>query len=199
MPALFPGSVRIFTPKVDLVDTVMASHVNLLQDEMTAVQTTLGTGLLSSSWAGSYSNPSTHASLAARLQNAEAGVRAGETSLQSAVTSLTTEINTRAPAVITRNPQTDSYTLVLSDSGKQVEISSTSATTLTVPADGAVNFPVGTAVIIVQTNTGQITVSGASGVTVNATPGTKLFTRWSVASLVKRGANLWLLAGDLRE
>jgi hypothetical protein len=81
MPALFPGSVRIFTPKVDLVDTVMASHVNLLQDEMTAVQTTLGTGLLSSSWAGSYSNPPTHTSLAARLENTEAGVKANTATL----------------------------------------------------------------------------------------------------------------------
>jgi hypothetical protein len=83
MPALFPGSVRIFTPKVDLVDTVMASHVNLLQDEMTAVQSTLGAGLLSSSWSGSYSNPSTHASVAARLTNIESGVKANATTLAS--------------------------------------------------------------------------------------------------------------------
>jgi len=76
MPALFPGSVRIFTPKVDLVDTVMASHVNLLQDEMTAVQTTLGTGLLNSTWNGPYSNPASHPSLSSRLLNLEAGTRA---------------------------------------------------------------------------------------------------------------------------
>lgn len=81
MPALFPGSVRIFTPKVDLVDTVMASHVNLLQDEVTAIQTTLGTGLLSSTWSGSYSNPSTHATLSARLENVEAGTKLNNGSL----------------------------------------------------------------------------------------------------------------------
>lgn len=76
MPAIYPGSVRVFTPKVDLVDTVMASHVNLLQDEMTAVQTTLGTGILSSSWLGSFTQAATHASVSARLVNIEAGLRA---------------------------------------------------------------------------------------------------------------------------
>lgn len=76
MAAIYPGSVRVFTPKVDLVDTVMASHVNLLQDEMTAVQTTLGTGVLTSSWAGTFSTGTTsHATLGARLLNIEAGLR----------------------------------------------------------------------------------------------------------------------------
>ena len=81
MPALFPGAVRIFTAKVDLIDTVMAAHVNLLQDEVTAVQTTVGTGILNSTWAGSYGNPSTHTSLAARLENAEAGIKSSATTL----------------------------------------------------------------------------------------------------------------------
>lgn len=79
MPALFPNSVRIFSTKVDLTDTVLAEHVNLLQDEVTAVETTLGTGLLSSSWTGSYTNPSAHASLTARLTNIEAGLKNLET------------------------------------------------------------------------------------------------------------------------
>lgn len=74
MPALFPNSVRLYTRKTDLVDTVLADHVNLLQDEMTATQNTLGTSLLSSSWSGTYSNPSTHASVSARMLNIEAGL-----------------------------------------------------------------------------------------------------------------------------
>lgn len=198
MPALFPGSVRIFTPKVDLVDTVMASHVNLLQDEVTAIQTALGTGLLTSSWAGSYTNPSSHASLTARLENLEAGVTAGSTALQNAINSLTADINDRAPSIVERNVQSGNYTLVLSDSGKQVEINSSSAAVLTVPADSSVSFPVGTSMLIVQAGNGQVTVNGASGVTVDSTPGNKLFTQWSVAALIKRGTNSWLLSGDLK-
>lgn len=74
MAAVFPGAVRLFTAKTDLVDTVLADHVNLLQDEVTSIESTLGTGLLSSSWAGVYSTPSTHASVANRLTNIEAGL-----------------------------------------------------------------------------------------------------------------------------
>jgi len=75
MAAIYPGSIRVFSSKVDLVDTVMASHVNLLQDEVTAIQTAIGTGSLTSSWSGSYTNPTTHATVANRLANIEAGVK----------------------------------------------------------------------------------------------------------------------------
>ena len=40
-------------------------------------------------------------------------------------------------------------------------------------------------------------IAGASGVTVNGTPGLKLRTQWSVASLVKRGTDSWVLFGDV--
>lgn len=74
MPAVFPNSVRVYTAKTDLVDTVLAEHVNLLQDEVTAVENTLGTGMLASSWSGTFSTPSTHSSATARLTNIEAGI-----------------------------------------------------------------------------------------------------------------------------
>lgn len=79
MPATFPNAVRVYTTKTDLVDTVLAEHVNLLQDEVTAVQSTLGTGLLASTWAGTYTNPSTHLTVAARLINIEAGLTSLDT------------------------------------------------------------------------------------------------------------------------
>lgn len=74
MPAVFPNSVRVYTAKTDLVDTVLAEHVNLLQDEVTAVQNALGTGLLSSSWSGTFTTSGTHLSVSTRLANIEAGV-----------------------------------------------------------------------------------------------------------------------------
>ena len=94
--------------------------------------------------------------------------------------------------------KTASYTLsALSERDSLIEISSTSATTLTVPANSAVAYPVGTSIDILQTNTGQITVAGAAGVTVNATPGLKLRTQWSGATLFKRATDTWVLYGDL--
>jgi hypothetical protein len=42
MPAVYPVSVRSFVPRVDNVDTIFAAHVNDLQNEMAAVESTLG-------------------------------------------------------------------------------------------------------------------------------------------------------------
>lgn len=102
-----------------------------------------------------------------------------------------------AVSALSINARVASYTLAFSDANGQVEISSASATTLTVPTNATVPFPIGTAIIVVQTGAGQVTVAGAGGVTVNATPGLKLFGQWSVAVLVKRATDGWLLAGDL--
>lgn len=91
-----------------------------------------------------------------------------------------------------------SYTLsALSERDSLIEVASSSATTITIPADSAVNFPVGTALDILQTSTGQVTIAAGAGVTVNATPGLKLRTQWSSATLFKRSANLWVVYGDL--
>jgi hypothetical protein len=94
------------------------------------------------------------------------------------------------------NSQSASYTLVLSDAGKMVEISNSSANNLTVPADSTADFPIGTQISILQTGTGQTTVTNAVGVTINGTPGLKLRTQWSIATLIKRAANSWVLLGD---
>ena len=116
---------------------------------------------------------------------------------QSAVTNLVSDLAAKAPLSITINPQTASYTLVLGDAGKQVEISNASANTLTVPNNSAVAFPVGTVIVIVQTGAGQTTISAGDGVTINGTPGLKLRTQWSIATLTKRATNTWLVAGDV--
>lgn len=41
MAAVFPGNVKSFTPKADGVDKIYASHINDLQDEVTAIETEL--------------------------------------------------------------------------------------------------------------------------------------------------------------
>jgi len=100
-------------------------------------------------------------------------------------------------STVETNARSASYTLVLSDSSKVIEMSSTSANTLTIPTNASVPFPIGTQILIIQTNTGQTTVAGASGVIVNGTPGLKLRTQFALATLIKRGTNTWLLAGDV--
>jgi hypothetical protein len=51
--------------------------------------------------------------------------------------------------------------------------------------------------MLLQTNTGQVTVAGAGGVTINGNPGLKLRAQWSSATLIKRAENTWVLVGDI--
>lgn len=100
------------------------------------------------------------------------------------------------PTVI--NAQTGTtYTLVAGDAGDVVEVNNASAITLTVPTNASVPFAIGTQITILQTGAGQITVSGAGGVTLNSTPGNKLRAQWSSATLLKRATDTWVLIGDL--
>ena len=98
---------------------------------------------------------------------------------------------------IGKNPTVGPYTLQLTDDGIIVEMLNSSGTTLTIPLFASVAFPVGTQITILQTDTGQTTIAGAVGVTVNGTPGLKLRTQWSSATLVKRATNTWVALGDL--
>lgn len=102
-----------------------------------------------------------------------------------------------SPMGVERNPQVVSYTLVLSDRSKMVEISNASANTLTVPPNSSVAFPIGTQITVLQTGAGQTTLTQGAGVTINATPGLKLRTQWSSATLIKRATDTWVAIGDL--
>jgi len=108
----------------------------------------------------------------------------------------TLDLSTKSDKLLSTNVQTASYTLVSSDADKMVEINNASANTLTVPADSTLNFSVGTQISILQTGAGQTTVTNAVGVTINGTPGLKLRAQWSIATLIKRAANTWVLLGD---
>jgi hypothetical protein len=96
------------------------------------------------------------------------------------------------------NTQTASYTLVLTDGFKTVEMNNASANNLTVPPNSSVAFPVGTIIDLVQIGAGQTTVVAGAGVTISSKSGNlKLTGQWSGASLYKRATNTWVLVGDL--
>lgn len=96
------------------------------------------------------------------------------------------------------NAQTGTtYSLALTDAGELVTLSNTSAIVLTVRPNSAVAFPVGSRVDIAQINTGQVTVAGGTGVTVNATPSLLLRARYSGGTLVQTVTDTWDLFGDL--
>jgi len=97
----------------------------------------------------------------------------------------------------TINTVSSSYTLVLSDLGKLVEISNSSPVNLTIPTD-SVAFTTGDRIDILQTGAGQVTLVPGSGVTLNTDSGkTKLLGQWAACTLIKRGSNSWVAIGNL--
>ncbi len=100
---------------------------------------------------------------------------------------------------ITENAQTGTtYTLVIGDDHKLVSCSNSSAITLTIPTNESVAFPVGTQILILQKGTGQVTISKATGVTVNSVNGAnKTVAQYSMAGLIKLATDTWILFGDL--
>jgi len=106
-----------------------------------------------------------------------------------------------ASSTLVTNAQTASYTLVLADKDKLVEVSNASANTVTIPTNASVAYPTGTQINILQTGAGQTTISGTSGVTVNSTGATtaspKLRAQWSSATAIKRGTDSWVVIGDI--
>lgn len=110
---------------------------------------------------------------------------------------VTTALDGKVASFTEINQKTSAYTTVLSDRDKLVEVSSGSGVTVTIPTNASVAYPVGTSIDILQTGSGQVTIAGAGGVTVNATPGLKLRTQWSSATLFKRATDTWVVFGDL--
>lgn len=78
MPASYPSSIRVFSTKVNITDIVDASHPNSVQEEVVAIQTTLGVLPATSttpSASGTFVSTSTaFATLNARLANIETGI-----------------------------------------------------------------------------------------------------------------------------
>jgi len=101
-------------------------------------------------------------------------------------------ISVQSDNTITTNAQSSNYTIAPIDSGRLIEMSGGGTLTIT---DSA-SFPVGFCVDVLQTGSSQVTIAG-DGFTPNSTPGLKLRTQWSSATLIKRALNSWVVLGDL--
>ena len=76
MTAAYPATVKSFTTKVDFSDTVLAEHVNSLQDEVNSLQANIGTFIKTGSgWVGAFDQVTTAwNTLKDRLANIEYGL-----------------------------------------------------------------------------------------------------------------------------
>ena len=92
-------------------------------------------------------------------------------------------------------------TLALTDAGKHYYSTAAYITTLTIPTNANVGFPIGTAITIVNQGTGNITVANAATVTMylasNSTASTnRTVTSYGMATLLKVATNTWFIDGS---
>lgn len=102
-------------------------------------------------------------------------------------------LNIRQPNIVNNK-----YTLSLLDENSLVMVDNLSLPNqVEIPNNTTVPFVVGTQITVLQKNTGQTEIIGSAGVSVRFTPGNKLRTIWSSASLIKIATNEWVVIGDL--
>jgi hypothetical protein len=102
-----------------------------------------------------------------------------------------------ATAMVLINAQTGTtFGPALTDAGKLVTLSNAGAIAVTIAADATTDFPIGTQLLLMQLGAGQVTVSGAVGVTVVSKNGTKTSGQYALISLIKVAANQWVVGGD---
>ena len=142
---------------------------------------------------------------------------AGSLTLQSANTSSTTTLTlpatdgTSGQAITTDGsgnltfstlgyinaPQSTNTTLALTDQGKHIYFSGGSTATLTVPTNASVAFPIGTTILVVNDNSGNLTISGA-GVTfqlANGATGNRTVATKGLATCLKVDTDTWYVSG----
>ena len=113
-------------------------------------------------------------------------------------TATQTALDAKTAKLITTNRQTASYTLVIGDADKLVEINNASANNLTVPLNSSVAFSTGTQILLAQYGAGQTTIVATSGVTIRSNGAKlKLNAQYSGATLIKIDTNEWYLFGDI--
>jgi hypothetical protein len=100
------------------------------------------------------------------------------------------------------NAQTGTtFTPALSDNAAIVTLTNASAIALTIPPNSSVAYPVGSQINFIQGGSGQVTISGGSGVTIASTGVTaaspKLRVQYSSASAIKVATDTWYVIGDI--
>ncbi len=109
-----------------------------------------------------------------------------------------TQVNIPVGTTYETSSQTASYTVVLADATKVIEVNSVSAVTVTLPTNATAAFPTGSWMEVFQQGTGQVTIAGATGVTLRSRGGLLATAgQYAELRLRKRDINTWVVSGDL--
>ena len=104
-----------------------------------------------------------------------------------------------SPLNISEVEKTTNFSLEITDATKLLRVNSASAVSVTVPINASVSFSTGTTVLLYRAGAGNVTISGAAGVTIRSlNSASAIIGQYGQASLIKRGTNEWLLAGNIQ-
>jgi hypothetical protein len=101
---------------------------------------------------------------------------------------------------IPQNAQTGNYTLTLADSGDHIyHAVGAGAATYTIPANGSVAFPIGTAVTFINMSTTAISIAITTDtmyLSSAGTTGTRTLAQYGSATAIKLTSTTWLISGS---
>jgi len=119
--------------------------------------------------------------------------------LDGVTSAIQTQVDSKTPKLISLNAQTGTtYTLVLGDADKLVEMNNAAANTLTVPPNSSVAFSTGTQIIVVQKGAGTTTIAAGSGVTLlSKDSALGIGGQYGAATCIKIATDTWYVIGDL--
>jgi hypothetical protein len=92
---------------------------------------------------------------------------------------------------------------VLANNGQIVTMDNASANTFSIPTNASVAFPIGTQINVLSIGAGQTTIQAVTSgtTTIQSTGATaaapKLRVRYSAATCLKAGTDLWYVFGDI--
>jgi hypothetical protein len=101
---------------------------------------------------------------------------------------------------IPQNSQSAAYTLVAADAGKHIFHPSTDANarTFTIPANGSVAYPIGTAISFVNMTSQVVSIAITSDTMYLAgtgTTGTRSLAQYGTATALKMTSTTWIISG----
>jgi hypothetical protein len=102
---------------------------------------------------------------------------------------------------IPQNSQSAAYTLVLADAGKHIFHPSTDANarTFTIPANGSVAYPIGTAITFINMTSQAVTIAITTDtmyLSAAGTTGSRTLAQYGSATAIKIDSTSWLISGS---